>query len=652
MDWHRKNDWSGFTFDEHLYPSAEDAMAYLKALGLGITVNIHDASGVNAWEAQFPALVAALGLDPATTTKVPFNLVNSTVTYAVEDIVLGDLVNKKFVDFMWIDWQQGGDAGGMTGNKQNPTFWLNHLRCTDRHRAGDNMRALVLARWGGMGMHRYQVGFSGDVAALTWANMLYQPYFSATSANVAHGFWSHDIVGPPDDLEMYTRWIQIGAFSGIMRSHDRGGSAGGCNNNPSDAGAYWTPGCWIVEPWNVENTYFEANRAALQLREELVPYIYTRQRAAFDSGAGLILPMYYFFPEDAAAYAMDGVSTATVQYMFGPSILFSPVVTPATPYSFGPGLATKTTWLPGGAAGASWYDTTTGKVLNVPAGPGVQHAGTYTLAQVPLFYVAGAVLPFLPLRSLPVLGLASQQYTYLGFKIAPGGSGAGSTAVYEDDGVTTAYLAGGATSAWTTCAYSTAGSTVTVTISTNGTFPQLPAQRAYQLRLLNRGTLASVTVNGGAPLPYARFGAVASAGRVPSASAWYWEFAPQQGGMGPVIDIVGVPTSGAPLVVAITLAPGEVDTGFGAYGIVQRAVWGKTNMDLDRSTPASNSPGPAYLSVLASVGEALAHAAGVDAGAFAATLANVTQLVAGAVADVQTSKSVRKNMTLSYLQDW
>jgi alpha-glucosidase (family GH31 glycosyl hydrolase) len=53
----------------------------------------------------------------------------------------------------------------------------------------------------------------------------------------------------------------------------------------------------VVEPWNVENTYFEANRAALQLREELVPYIYTAQRAAFDTGAGLIIPMYYFYPE-------------------------------------------------------------------------------------------------------------------------------------------------------------------------------------------------------------------------------------------------------------------------------------------------------------------------------------------------------------------
>jgi hypothetical protein len=73
-----------------------------------------------------------------------------------------------------------------------------------------------------------------------------------------------------------------------MRSHDRGGSAGGCNNKPSDAGAYWTPGCWIVEPWNVENTYFEANRAALQLREELVPYIFTAHRNAFDTGAEVI----------------------------------------------------------------------------------------------------------------------------------------------------------------------------------------------------------------------------------------------------------------------------------------------------------------------------------------------------------------------------
>jgi hypothetical protein len=100
MDWHKKNDWSGFTFDDHLFPNAADSMGLLKANGLGITVNVHDASGVNSWEAMFPQLVAALGL-PAGTTKVPMNLVNATVAYAVEDIVIGDLINDKKVDFMW-----------------------------------------------------------------------------------------------------------------------------------------------------------------------------------------------------------------------------------------------------------------------------------------------------------------------------------------------------------------------------------------------------------------------------------------------------------------------------------------------------------------------------------------------------------------------
>ncbi len=42
---------------------------YLHALGLPVTLNIHDASGVNNWDAMFPALVEYLGL-PSTSTVV------------------------------------------------------------------------------------------------------------------------------------------------------------------------------------------------------------------------------------------------------------------------------------------------------------------------------------------------------------------------------------------------------------------------------------------------------------------------------------------------------------------------------------------------------------------------------------------------------
>ncbi len=59
---------------------------------------------------MFPALCEALGLNPATTTVVPFTVVNKTVAYAVEDIVMKALIDLG-MDFWWIDYQQGGTQG-------------------------------------------------------------------------------------------------------------------------------------------------------------------------------------------------------------------------------------------------------------------------------------------------------------------------------------------------------------------------------------------------------------------------------------------------------------------------------------------------------------------------------------------------------------
>ena len=615
-------------------------MALLKANGLGITLNVHDASGVNSWEAMFPQLVAALGL-PAGTTKVPMNLVNATVAYAVEDIVIGDLVNDKAVDFMWIDWQQGGDQGGMTGGKQNPTIWLNHLRCTDRHRVGDPMRGLVLARWGGLGGHRYQVGFSGDDSELTWASMAYQPYFSATASNVGHGFWSHDIVGPPDNEELYVRWIQAGAFSGVMRSHDRGGSAGGCAN-----GAEF--GCWIVEPWNVPQSpgvfNMEANRLALRMREELVPYIYTHHRAAFDTGAGLILPMYYLWPEQDLAYAMDGNGNG-VQYMFGSNILVSFVTTPSSPpiANVNPGVAWKATWLPQG----QWYDVQSG-VLTTVATDTYMVNKSYALTEIPMFYRAGAVIPFLPLESMPSLtGLASKQYSFLGFKVAPGGSGAGSFTLYEDDGVSTAYLTDNAF-VWTTGAYTSTAGSLTFTVSSSGAFAAFPASRAYRLQLLNGVPLASVTVNG-VSVAFNRWGSIASKGKTPAASQWWYAFDIVQG-LSTIVDVVGVSTA-APATIVVTYAAGAPSAAAmsGVFGATYHAVLAKGNTDLDRSTPGSNDPTPAALSVLSSVGELLCYQAGYDQAGFAATVAAVPSLLANATAETLTNKSPRAAYALAML---
>ena len=102
----------------------------------------------------------------------------------------------------------------------NPTWWLNYVFFTDMEREGLH-RPLIFHRWGGLGNHRYQIGFSGDMHS-TWPALAFETYFTATAANVGFGYWSHDIGGHipgPVAPELYTRWIQFGIFSPILRTH-------------------------------------------------------------------------------------------------------------------------------------------------------------------------------------------------------------------------------------------------------------------------------------------------------------------------------------------------------------------------------------------------------------------------------------------------
>ena len=171
----------------------------------------------------------------------------------------------------------------------------------------DKDRALIYHRWGGLGNHRYQVGFSGD-SVISWTSLAYQPYFTATASNVLYGYWSHDIGGHmfPDDMpeserhidpELYVRWMQFGAFSPILRTH-----------SSKEAGLR-------KEPWRFSPEVFAALRQIIDLRYAMAPYIYTASREAYDSGISLMRPLYYAWPDEAKAY------DAGNEYMFGDDML-------------------------------------------------------------------------------------------------------------------------------------------------------------------------------------------------------------------------------------------------------------------------------------------------------------------------------------------
>ena len=58
-------------------------------------------------------------------------------------------------------------------------MWLNKLRATNNKRrllkkiAVNHDRGIFFGRWGGIGNHRYQVGFSGDIPNVDWYNLRY-----------------------------------------------------------------------------------------------------------------------------------------------------------------------------------------------------------------------------------------------------------------------------------------------------------------------------------------------------------------------------------------------------------------------------------------------------------------------------------------------
>ena len=174
-----------------------------------------------------------------------------------------------------------------------------------------------------MGNHRYQIGFSGDTVSV-WDSLAFQPWFTATAANVGYAYWSHDIGGHMPgavEPELFTRWVQFGAFSPILRTHT--------TKNPESERRIWA----YPEP------YSSMLRATFQLRYAMQPYIYTEARRTYDTGVAFLRPLYYDWPEEAAAYDSKD------EYLFGDEMLVAPVVAPADKMS---GLATEKVWLPAG----------------------------------------------------------------------------------------------------------------------------------------------------------------------------------------------------------------------------------------------------------------------------------------------------------------
>ncbi|WP_251135738.1 glycoside hydrolase family 31 protein [Exiguobacterium sp. s133] len=328
MDWHVTDipekygsGWTGYTWNRDLFPDPRGFLKWLKDDDRMVTLNLHPADGVRGFEEAYEAMAVAMGLDPDTEDRIPFDFSDKTF---IENYFtkLHHPHEADGVDFWWIDWQQGANSKikGL-----DPLWMLNHYHALDIARDGN--RPLIFSRYAGPGSHRYPVGFSGDTI-ISWASLKFQPYFTATASNIGYGWWSHDIGGHQrgeKDDELSTRWLQYGVFSPIMRLHSTMSIFNG------------------KEPWRYSVEAEQVMKRYLRLRHQLVPYIYTMNARNHFDGLPLVSPMYYEHPEDELAYAVPN------QYYFGTEMMVAPIVEPMNQKLH---VAATTAWLPDG----EWFD--------------------------------------------------------------------------------------------------------------------------------------------------------------------------------------------------------------------------------------------------------------------------------------------------------
>ena len=444
MDWHTQG-WTGWTWDRTAIPDPEGLIEWMHNQGLKVSLNLHPADGVDDDEDYFTELRNDMGLD-STVKVVPWNLSDPKFYHNMFNRIIRAR-EKQGVDFWWLDWQQNLTSKYVKGLGE--TFWCNHVFYNDMRLNRPNHRPLIFHRWGGLGSHRYPIGFSGD-SFTTYGTLAWQPYFTATASNVGFGYWGHDLGGHQqtggNDPEIYLRWMQYGVFTPIFRTH----------------ATNW-PG---IERriWKYEN--FPLLLETVKLRYALMPYIYTAARQAYDTGISICRPLYYDSPEANNAYLFED------EYMFGDDILVAPVVTPTG----ADGKAARRTWLPEGR----WFDVCRNAVVE---GNRV-FTDSYTQEEIPYFYRAGAVI----VNNPPMMNLNTRPERLI-LKVVPGGNG--STSLYEDEGDTEDYKKG----TFTTTKIRHEGQSITIE-PRKGSFPGMLKNRAYTVEFLAMDRPKSVTING------------------------------------------------------------------------------------------------------------------------------------------------------------
>jgi alpha-glucosidase len=258
------------------------------------------------------------------------------------------------------DVRHSYDGNYCSHRKAHNVYGMQMARATyhgvKRHAAPK--RPFVITRATYSGGQRYTSSWTGDNVA-TWEHLWLANIQVQRMSLSGMGFVGTDIGGFAEQPsgELFTRWVQLGVFHPFTRVHSSG--------HHGDQ-----------EPWSFDQEVLEITKKFVELRYQLLPYIYTMYYKYTTQGDPMIKPLVYFDQEDHHTHYRSD------EFIFGDQILVCPVQEPNA--------QGRRMYMPRG----NWYNMWTqefvegGKELWVNA----------PLDSMPVFVKEGSVIPKYPVQ--------------------------------------------------------------------------------------------------------------------------------------------------------------------------------------------------------------------------------------------------------------
>jgi alpha-glucosidase len=296
-------------------------------------------------------------------------------------------------------------------------------------------RPFIISRSGYAGIQRHALLWTGDNSS-TWEHLTMSPSELQNLGLSGVGWTGVDIGGFYGDTtgELLARWTEFGIFQPFARNHSEKQTR-------------------RQEPWLFGEPYESISREMLKLRQRLLPYLYTLFEECHRTGAPILRPLFWAYPDDTATYSMDD------EFLCGDALLVAPVTRPGVEY--------RHVYLPAG----SWFHFWTGARIDGPA-----HVLAHAPLGRPAIYVrANTAVPLWPEMNYT----GEQEADPLTFVLYPH-EGRGSATFYEDAGDGYEYLNGFYARRAITC--EVAGGKIRVVVGKQeGEFA--PARRQVRLEL-------------------------------------------------------------------------------------------------------------------------------------------------------------------------